>query len=56
MTNKDATSLPQNININYEQCSSVNKGQPDLALEIWHGIFGELNFDPGIFGGFCWKR
>ena len=39
----------KHININYEQCSSVNKVQPDLASEIRHGIFGGLNFGPGIF-------
>ena len=45
----------KHININYEQCSSVNKVQPDLASEIRHGIFGGLNFGPGNFGGFCWE-
>ena len=39
----------KHIKINYEQCSSVNKVQPDLVSEIRHGIFEELNFGPGIF-------
>ena len=29
-----------NTLIYYDQCSSVNKVQPDLASEIRHGIFG----------------
>ena len=30
----------------------MNKVQPDLASEIRHGIFGGLNFGPGISWGF----